>query len=75
MTVIKSLIRSIIKNSDDYDEKCIKIKFNTDDELPLNKTIDNCSMIIVVRAVFYENNKYHPQAFLTKLYDKARTKI
>ena len=36
---IKDLIRSITKNSDDYDEKYEKIKFNSDDELPLNKTI------------------------------------
>ena len=35
----------------------MKIKFNLDDELPLNKTIEIPSMIIVVRAVFYENSK------------------
>ena len=28
--------RSITKNSDDCDEKYMKIKFNSDDELPLN---------------------------------------
>ena len=38
------LIRSITKNSDDYDEKYMKIKFNSDDELPLNKTIEMPSM-------------------------------
>ena len=35
---IKDLIRSITKNSDDYDEKYMKIKFNLDDELHINKT-------------------------------------
>ena len=34
-----NLIRSVTKKSDDYDEKYMKIKFNSDDELPLNKTI------------------------------------
>ena len=34
---IRDLIKSVTKNSDDYVEKCIKIKFNSDDELPLNK--------------------------------------
>ena len=34
---IKDLIKSITKNSDDYDGKYIKIKFNLDDNLPLNK--------------------------------------
>ena len=52
------------KNLDNYDEKNTKIKFNSDDELPLNKTIEILSMIIAVRAVFHENNKYYPQVFL-----------
>ena len=42
----------------------MKIKFNSDDKLPLNKGIEIPSMIIVVRAVFHENNKYYPQIFL-----------
>ena len=42
----------------------MKIKFNLDDELPLNKTIEVPSMIIVVRVVFHENNKYYPNIFL-----------
>ena len=49
---IRDLIRSITKNSDDYDEKYMKIKFNSDDELPLNKTIEIPSMTIVVRVIF-----------------------
>ena len=39
----------------------MKIKFNSYDELPLNKTIEIPSMIIVVRAIFHENNKYYSQ--------------
>ena len=61
---IRDLIRSITKNSDDYDEKYLKTKFNSDDELPLNIAIEIPSMIIVVRAIFHENNKYYPQVFL-----------
>ena len=55
---------SITKNSDDYDGKYMKIKFDSDEELPLNKTIEIRSIIIVVRAVFHENNKYYSQIFL-----------
>ena len=35
---IRDLIRSITKNSDDYghDKKYLKIKFESDDELPIN---------------------------------------
>ena len=63
---IRDLIRSITKNSDDYDyeEKYIKIKFDSDNELPLNKTIEIPTMAIVLRAIFLENNKYYPQVFL-----------
>ena len=63
---IRDLIMSITKISDDYDEKYKKMKFNLDNELPLNKMIEVPSMIIVVRAVFHKNNKYYPQVFLDK---------
>ena len=56
---LKSVIRSVTKKSDDYDEKYMKIKFNSDGELPLNKTIKISVMVIVVRAVFRENSKYY----------------
>ena len=60
----KDLIRSITKNSDDYDEKYMKIKFNSDDVLPLNKAVEIHTITIAVRAVFHENKKYYPQVFL-----------
>ena len=34
---IRNLIRSITNKSDNYDEKYIKIKFNSGDDLPLKK--------------------------------------
>ena len=42
----------------------MKIKFDSDDDLPLNKTTDIHNLTIVVRAVFHETNKYYPQFFL-----------
>ena len=60
----EELIRSLTKNSDDYDENYMKIKFNSDDKLPLNKAIEIPRMIIAVRAIFLENNKYYPLVFL-----------
>ena len=44
----------------------MKIKFNSDDDLPLNKTLKLHSMIIVIRAVFHGNDKYFPQVFLNE---------
>ena len=48
----------------------MKIKFNSDDGLPVNKTIEIPSMIIVVSAGFNENNKYYPQVFLDECWYK-----
>ena len=62
-TKIRDLIRSITKISDDY-EKYMKIKCNSDDELPLNKTVEIPTVTIDARAIFLENNKYYPQVFL-----------
>ena len=64
LSKIRDLIRLITKNLDHYDEKYMKIKFSSDDELLLNKTKEILSMIIVIRTVFHENNKYYPQVFL-----------
>ena len=46
---------------DDYDEDYMKIKFNLDDELPLNKMTEISTMAVVSTAVFHENNKCYPQ--------------
>ena len=56
-----------MKKSDDYNEKYIKIKFDSDDDLPLNNTIEDYNAKIVVRAVFHENKKYYLQVFLDVL--------
>ena len=42
----------------------MKIKFNSDDKLPLNKSIQIPTKTIFVRAIFFESNKYYLQVFL-----------
>ena len=42
----------------------MKIKFNSDDDLPLNKTLRLHNLTIVVRSVFQEGGQYYPQVFL-----------
>ena len=64
MIIIKNLIRSITKKLDDYVEKYKEIKFDSDDNLPLNKTIEMAIVTIDIRVVFRENNKYYPQVVL-----------
>ena len=41
----------------------MKIKFNSDDDLPLNKQLKFLSLTIIVRTVFKEDGKYDPQIF------------
>ena len=43
---IRDLMKSITKNSNDYNEKYMKIKFYLDN-LPLDKTLEICYMIKV----------------------------
>ena len=42
----------------------MKIKFNFDDDLPLNKPLKFHLMTIIIRSVFEEDGKFYPQLFL-----------
>ena len=39
----------------------MKIKFNSDYELPLNRKIEFPSMMIVIRSTFLEGSEYYPE--------------
>ena len=62
---IKNLIKKINGQSSEYDEDFMKIKFDSDDNLPLNKILKRHNLTIVVRSV-QRDNKYYPQFFLGK---------
>ena len=47
-----------------YEHEFMKIKFNSNDDLPLNKRLKFHLMIIAIRSVFEEDGKLYPQAFL-----------
>ena len=61
---IKSLIEKINDKQDEYNEKYMKVKFDSDDNLPLDKVLSLPKVTIVVRSVFQEDNKYYPQDFV-----------
>ena len=42
----------------------MKIKFDSDDNLPLNKVLKFHAAIIIIRSVFERGGKYYPQNFL-----------
>ena len=48
----------------DYEKDYMKIKFNSDDDLPLNKSLKFRLMTITIRSVFEEDGKLYRQVFL-----------
>ena len=48
----------------EYGKDFKKIKFNSDDDLPLNKLLKFHLMTIIIRCVFSEDGKLYPQLFL-----------
>ena len=46
--------------------KNMKIKSNSNYNLPLKKTLELCSIIMSVRSVFHDGNKYYLQIFSYK---------
>ena len=42
----------------------MKMKFETDDNLPLNKLLKLRLLTIIVRSVFEEDDKLNPQIYL-----------
>ena len=70
-TKFRDLIRPITNDFDDYNKKYVKIKFNSDDNILLKKTLELHKMVIILRSVFHEDNKYYPQVFLVKCFHKS----
>ena len=49
----------------------MKIKFYSDDDIKLKRTLEFYIMIIVVRSIFPESSKYYPQVFLDECLYKS----
>ena len=61
---IKNKIKEVNDSECDYEKDYMKIKFNSDDNLPLNKPLKSHLMTITIRSVFEEDGKLYPQLFL-----------
>ena len=67
MNVFNGLIDKIDKIYNDwleYTKDYMKIKFNSDDNLPLKKLLKFYQMTITIKCVVSEDSKLHPQVFL-----------
>ena len=62
---IKNEIKAIIaRKKNDYVKDYMKIIFNSDNDLPVNKLLKFYTITIIIRSVFEEGSKLYPQAFL-----------
>ena len=61
---IRDKIKEVSSDECDYEKDYMKIKFNSDDDLPLNKPLKFHNMTITIRSVFEEDGKLYPQLFL-----------
>ena len=67
---IKNKIKEVGDSECDFEKDYMKIKFNSDDNLPLNKALKFHLMTMTIRPVFKEDGKLYPQLFLDDaLYD------
>ena len=61
---IRNKIKEINDNECDYEKYYLKIKFNSDDDLLLNKSLKFRMITITVRHVFEEDGKFYLQVYL-----------
>ena len=61
---IKNKIEEVSSGECDYEKDYIKIKFNSDDDLALNKPLKFHNMTIIIRSIFEEDGKLYLQVFL-----------
>ena len=60
---IKNKIKEVNDSEYDYEKDYMKIKFNSDDNLPLNKPLKFHNVTITITFVFKEDGKLYPQVF------------
>ena len=48
----------------EYEKYFMKIKFNSDDDIPLNKQLHFLTVTVFIRNIFEKDGKYYSQSFL-----------
>ena len=59
----------------DYEKDYMKIKFNSDDNLPLNKPLKFHLMSITIGSIFEVDGKSYPQVFLDDTLYELNTRV
>ena len=63
---IKNIIKKRNNKPGEYGKDFMKMKLNSDNNLPLNKMLKIHNITMVIRSVFPDDGKYYPQAFLNE---------
>ena len=61
---LRVVLKKKKNKSGEYEKGYMKIKFDSDEKVTLNKQSKFLSVTIVIRSAFEEDGKYYPQAFL-----------
>ena len=72
---IRDKIKEVSSDECNYEEDYMEIKFNSDDELPLNKQLKFHDMTITIRYFFEEDGKLSPQVFLDDTLYELRVRV
>ena len=72
---IRDKIKEVSSDECDYEKDYMKIKFNSDDDLPLNKQLKFHNMTITIRSVFEKYGKLYPQVFLDDTLYELRVRV
>ena len=62
-TVLKKINNTELR---EYDKDYMKIKFNSDDNIPLNKQLNFPTITVIIRNIFEKDDRYYPNIFLDK---------
>ena len=61
---VKYHIKKFDESNGEYEKDYMKIKFNGDYDVPLNKRLYFPTITVIIRCVFKKNKVYYPQAYL-----------
>ena len=61
---IRNKIKKVSGDECVYEKDYMRIKLNSDDDLPLNKQLNFHNIIITIRSLFEEDGTLYPQVFL-----------
>ena len=61
---IRAKIEENIDGTVQYDKDYMRIKFESNDNLPTDNIANMHQVIIIIRSIFAQNNKFYPHLFL-----------